>query len=90
MYLRIWILSNNAEVGLYRQTLFIVENMAEQKTLMNQCFVCKKEITDKAEKNFNAKTNLPVCNQCKGTEAEKTAEKDALDSLAEGFVCGCI
>lgn len=57
---------------------------------MNQCFVCKKEISEEAEKNFNAKTNLPVCPLCKGTEEEKAAEKDALDSLAEGFVCGCI
>lgn len=57
---------------------------------MNQCFVCKKVITCNAGKNFNAKTNLPVCNLCEGTEAEKAAEKDALDSLAEGFVCGCI
>jgi len=54
----------------------------------NKCFVCGKEIQDK--KNKNKITNLPVCNICKGSEKEKTKEKEALDSLADGFVCGCI
>ncbi len=34
--------------------------------------------------------NLPVCFDCKGTENEKAEEKAVLDSLADGFVCGCI
>jgi hypothetical protein len=64
--------------------------MADQKNIMQQCFVCKKDLSGLNRKEFNAQTHLPVCSDCKGTEAEKKAEKDALDSLAEGFVCGCI
>ncbi|PRZ00279.1 hypothetical protein [Marinilabilia salmonicolor] len=64
--------------------------MSEQKNIMQECFVCKKDLSQSQNKSFNARTNLPVCEECKGTDAEKKAEKDALDSLAEGFVCGCI
>ncbi len=64
--------------------------MSEQKNVMQVCFVCKKKLSETEKKEFNPRTNLPVCQQCKNTEAEKKAEKDALDSLAEGFVCGCI
>ena len=63
--------------------------MRETTSIMQQCFVCHQEIKDR-EKAINKKTNLPVCSKCKGTEAEKKAEQEALDSLAEGFVCGCI
>lgn len=63
--------------------------MNETKSIMNRCFVCQQEIKDE-EKTINKTTNLPVCSKCKGTKAEKNAEIEALDSLAEGFVCGCI
>lgn len=58
-------------------------------TETNQCFVCG---TNQATQLFstNKRTNLPVCQNCKGTEDEIKAENDALDSLSEGFVCGCI
>jgi predicted RNase H-like nuclease len=64
--------------------------MAEQENIMQQCFVCKKDLSQKKDKEFNKRTHLPVCVDCKSTEAERKAEKDALDSLAEGFICGCI
>ncbi|WP_025007104.1 hypothetical protein [Marinilabilia salmonicolor] len=50
----------------------------------------KKDLSQSQNKSFNTRTNLPVCEECKGTEEEKKAEKEALDSLAEGFICGCI
>jgi hypothetical protein len=64
--------------------------MPEQKIIMNQCFVCKKNLSNQPNKDINSPTNLPVCQDCKGTDAEKKAENNVLDSLAEGFVCGCI
>jgi len=64
--------------------------MPEKTNIMQQCFVCKKDLDKESEQSFNARTHLPVCEICKGSEAEKNAEKEALDSLAEGFVCGCI
>lgn len=54
-----------------------------------KCFVCGKTL-DNQTFTYNKKTNLPVCDQCKGTPQELKAEKDALDTLSEGFVCGCI
>ena len=56
---------------------------------IKRCFVCTKEV-DLNSISYNKKTNLPVCLKCKGSEAELNAEKDVLDSLSEGFVCGCI
>lgn len=53
-----------------------------------KCFVCE-ELLNEVE-NKNLATNLPVCNNCKGTDKEKQKEKEAFDSLADGFVCGCI
>ncbi len=41
-------------------------------------------------KQKNQVTNLPVCDTCKGTEKEKIKEQEALDSLADGLICGCI
>jgi hypothetical protein len=64
--------------------------MDKKQNIMQQCFVCKKNLSGEENKAFNQKINLPVCRKCKGTDAEKKAEQDALDSLAEGFVCGCI
>lgn len=53
------------------------------------CFVCKDDIsTENSE--FNSSVNLRVCKNCKGTDEEKKAEAEYLDSLADGFVCGCI
>ncbi|MFW6371762.1 MAG: hypothetical protein ACOC10_11230 [Bacteroidota bacterium] len=63
--------------------------MENQDSIMNKCFVCQK-ITDQSDMEINSRVHLPECKECKGSEAEKDAEKDALDSLAEGFVCGCI
>ncbi|TCO08767.1 hypothetical protein EV194_10478 [Natronoflexus pectinivorans] len=53
------------------------------------CFVCN-EIIEIEEITYNKVVNLPVCKKCKNTEKEKSAETSALDSLGEGFVCGCI
>ena len=54
-----------------------------------KCFVCGKEI--ESEKSImNPTVKLPVCLKCKDTEQEKKAEQDALEGLADGFVCGCI
>jgi hypothetical protein len=64
--------------------------MTRTQNIMQQCFVCKKDLSKEENKAFNGKTNLPVCRRCQGTDAEKKAEQDALDSLAEDFVCGCI
>ena len=54
-----------------------------------KCFVCKKEVNE-SEYTINKKVYLPVCNLCKGTAKEKSTEKEYLDSLADGLVCGCI
>ncbi len=53
-----------------------------------KCFVCDKKL--KEIKHKNLVTKLPVCENCAGTKHEKIKEKEALDSLADGFVCGCI
>ncbi|TLX78394.1 hypothetical protein E9993_01565 [Labilibacter sediminis] len=57
-------------------------------TFANKCFVCGIKLLDNIEKN--KVTNLPICSKCKGTPKERVKEKEALDSLADGFVCGCI
>lgn len=59
------------------------------KNVNTSCFVCK----DKNKKNnfeLNIEVNLPVCNNCKGTEKEAQTVKEYLASLADDFVCGCI
>lgn len=53
------------------------------------CFVCKQPIKHTII-TYNRKVNLPVCEKCAGTQEEKLAETEALDSLADDFVCGCI
>lgn len=58
-------------------------------TIKDTCFVCKRAVTPK-NSSLNTVVNMPVCSQCKGTEREKKEEQDMLDSLADGFVCGCI
>ncbi len=53
------------------------------------CFVCGQTFTE-SQVELNTVVNLYVCHACKGTENEKQKETELLDSLAEGFVCGCI
>lgn len=55
----------------------------------DQCFVCENTIADQ-EYTRNKILNLPVCANCRDSEQEKQAVQDHLDSLADGFVCGCI
>ena len=59
-----------------------------ENNFAKKCFVCGKELEEVKIKN--KVTNLPVCENCRGTEQEKAKEKEALDSMADGFVCGCI
>ncbi|MBK6284812.1 MAG: hypothetical protein IPF54_21205 [Draconibacterium sp.] len=54
-----------------------------------KCFVCQRE-TYKDNSELNLDVNLPVCTNCKGTKMEKEKVLELLDSLADGFVCGCI
>ena len=58
-------------------------------SINTSCFVCKKPVKPETAE-INQVVNMPVCRECKGTEEEKTEEKEVLDSLADGFVCGCI
>lgn len=57
--------------------------------IKNSCFVCKHKI-DKNTSSINKVVNMPVCKKCTNTDKEKKAEKEVLESLADGFVCGCI
>ncbi len=59
-----------------------------EKDFAKKCFVCGVTLENIEFKNQI--TNLPVCKNCKGSDKEKEKEKEALDSLADGFVCGCI
>ena len=59
------------------------------KGLNHRCFVCQVDVT-KENSVLNAEVNLPVCYACRGTEKEKEAVAELLDSLADGLVCGCI
>ncbi len=53
------------------------------------CFVCEAPIVS-GNYSYNTMVNLPVCQQCKGTDNEKKMVDDLLEGLAERFVCGCI
>ena len=53
------------------------------------CFVCEKIVSDD-NSELNLVVNMLVCKSCKGSTKEKETEKDFLESLADGFVCGCI
>jgi hypothetical protein len=55
----------------------------------NQCFVCQKEI-DTLTVMKNKQFNLPVCEECEGTNREQDAIAGLLEGMADGFVCGCI
>ena len=57
--------------------------------IKNSCFVCKEQFTPKILQ-LNLTVNLQVCEDCKGTDKERQTEKEYLESLADGFVCGCI
>ncbi|WP_062125597.1 hypothetical protein [Geofilum rubicundum] len=63
----------------------IKENQSENTI----CFACQQEIITQPV-IMNKRFNLPVCPACHQTNAEKKAEQEALDSLGEDFVCGCI
>lgn len=54
-----------------------------------RCFVCNTELS-KVKWELNYEVNLSVCESCKGSENEKAKVKELLESLADGFVCGCI
>lgn len=58
-------------------------------SFLKKCFVCQTEVNSE-NSTLNHEILLPVCNNCKGTENEKKAVKEHLESLADGFVCGCI
>jgi hypothetical protein len=63
-----------------------IRNMED---IINKCFVCGQPRNN--EKNtINHFVNLPVCANCKNTENEKQKVEELLESLSEGFVCGCI
>ncbi len=63
--------------------------MSEIKDIKNTCFVCGEKVTPE-NSELNQTVLMPVCLQCKGSENEKKAVTEQLDSLADGFVCGCI
>lgn len=54
-----------------------------------KCFVCHEEF-GLADIQINYEVNLWVCKECRGSEKEKKSVQELLDSLADGFVCGCI
>ena len=63
--------------------------MGETKNIKNTCFVCHSAVASE-NSEINKEVYLPVCNSCKGTNEEKKAVEEQLDSLADGLVCGCI
>jgi len=77
--------SNNQQLETSNQQ----QKMENQNNTSAKCFVCNQSIPEE-EKTRNSKTNLPVCKHCQGTPEEKKAEQEAIDSLGEGFICGCI
>ena len=68
---------------------FTPQNLEEMGAIKDTCFVCKAAITPETS-SLNTTVNMPVCDLCKGSKQEKIEEKEVLDSLADGFVCGCI
>jgi hypothetical protein len=66
-----------------------VGNKLKMGSIKDTCFVCKTPLS-KATSSINVVVNMPVCEKCKGSKQEKIIEKEVLDSLADGFVCGCI
>ncbi len=64
-------------------------NKKTQLDFINQCFVCGKKVDPEITLK-NKQLNLPVCDDCSGTDSERIAVEEYLDGMAEGFVCGCI
>ncbi|WP_163711876.1 hypothetical protein [Mangrovibacterium lignilyticum] len=58
------------------------------ENFQKKCFVCEEPVNEGCSKNIEI--NLPVCENCRGTENEKKAVKDLQEGMADGFVCGCI
>ena len=61
----------------------------ENNSLKKNCFICNNSLEEN-KYEYNKQVNLPVCNKCIGTDDEQKAVEDALDSLADGLLCGCI
>ncbi len=59
------------------------------ENLVKNCFVCEKPVNSE-NSSLNLVVNMRVCNQCKNSQNEKLKEAELLESLADGFVCGCI
>jgi hypothetical protein len=59
------------------------------ENINKKCFVCEEPVNNE-NYSLNKVVNMPVCNHCKNSEHEKHKETELLESLAEGFVCGCI
>jgi hypothetical protein len=59
------------------------------KSDTSTCFVCKSVVNTNST-TINTSVNLPVCTTCRGSKHEKEEENILLESLADGFVCGCI
>jgi NAD-dependent SIR2 family protein deacetylase len=57
--------------------------------MIKKCFVCQKQLSFE-NMTVNQELMLPVCNGCNNTEKEKKAVEEYNESLADGFVCGCI
>jgi len=53
------------------------------------CFVCDEPILSK-DISYHQKVNLPVCDDCCGSERETAKVEELFEGLADGFVCGCI
>lgn len=55
----------------------------------NHCYVCGIAVDPQNTKR-NSQFNLPVCDDCIGTDREKETIDRLLEEMADGFVCGCI
>ena len=75
--------SNNLEL------LLLPHKYHFMKDVFSKCFVCDQKI-DSSSSARNQYVNLPVCESCKGTKAEKDKQAELLEGMADGFVCGCI
>ena len=72
-----------------RQIKLLFLPKKEMEGFSKKCFVCHKDISP--EKSIlNPEVNLPVCENCSGTENEKKSIEEYFERLAEDLVCGCI
>ena len=67
----------------------IIIKLSTMPDFSNQCFVCGIAI-DPIHSKRNKQLNLPVCDDCCGSDLEKSSVEDHLEGMADGFVCGCI